>query len=72
MKIQWKRLYTHINGLRKDAGYSWRGLAKAHNLTPSSFTRMEQGKPLSSKNLIKVLDILDPSRISRIWPFVKS
>ncbi len=52
MTFRWKSLYSAI-----DAGriISWRKLAKEHGVTPSIFTRISQGKPISVENLIKVL-----------------
>jgi hypothetical protein len=48
----WKKLYRDIDGLRLE---SWRSLAKKKGVTPSVFTRISQGNPISVENLIKIL-----------------
>lgn len=57
MKLNWKKLYEHIDSLR--AGESWRTLAAKNGLTPSIFTRISQGKPTSVRNMLKLLAITD-------------
>jgi len=51
--MNWKEFYKALNDARE--GQSWRSLAKAVGVTPSVFTRMSQGKPISVENLIKIL-----------------
>lgn len=59
MIIRWVKLYKDVNTRREDLGVSWRILAKDNGLTGSAFTRISQGKPLSTVNFLKVLGILD-------------
>jgi hypothetical protein len=59
MKLNWKKLYEHLDSLR--AGESWRTLATRHGVTPSIFTRISQGKPTSVRNLLKLLAMQDKS-----------
>ena len=52
MTFLWKSLHTSLDQSRST---SWRNLAKRLGVTPSIFTRISQGRPISVENLIKVL-----------------
>ena len=71
MKFNWKKLYSQIDKDRKLlTGTSWRTLAKTLGVTPSVFTRISQGKPVSVENLSKLLGYVDSFAYS-LKPYLK-
>ena len=55
MQFEWKKLYRHLNDLRKECGESWREMGKKAHIPSSTFTRIKHGKPASVDNLIKIM-----------------
>jgi len=71
MKFNWKKLYSDIDKLRKsNERGSWRNLAGMLGVTPSVFTRISQGKPVSVENLAKLLGYCDHFAYS-LKPYIK-
>ncbi len=71
MTFQWKKLYKELDIGRKQQGLSWRKLALLTSVTPSVYTRMSKGEPLSTDNLIKVIKGPEGTIALDIWSFVK-
>ncbi len=67
MRFNWKKLYSDIDKAKSE---SWRSLAKQVGVTPSVFTRISQGKPVSVANLAKLLDYSDHFAFS-LKPYVR-
>lgn len=65
MKFLWKKLYQDLEAELKVSGGSWRKLARAAGVTPSVFTRISKGHPLSVMNLLKIVDPTTPEGLTR-------
>ncbi len=70
MIIKWKRLHSALDRRRKDLGISWRDVAKATQVSCSSFTRISNGLPLSAENMMRVLSILPEFENALIWDYI--
>lgn len=62
MTYDWKSLYKVLDAKRRtlpwDDGISWRRVAIWAKVSPSTFTRMKSGRPISLLSLMKVLQAL--------------
>jgi hypothetical protein len=65
MKFLWKKLYEDLDKWRQRDGKSWRKVAKEVGVTPSVFTRISQGNPVSVENMIRVLDSIHVIALNR-------
>ena len=61
----WKKLYEDLDTFRQRDGKSWRKVAKKVGVTPSVFTRISQGNPVSVENLIKALNSMGVIALNR-------
>jgi transcriptional regulator with XRE-family HTH domain len=52
--FSWALLYSTLNTFREARKLSWRELGAMHHISPSTFTRISQDKPVSVSNLIRL------------------